>query len=55
MNTPNNKRKRNSQEKMLKNSLLPLLAWINKYKKNSDIYNEALYITKKLTSFLIGE
>ena len=43
------------KEKMLKNSLLPLLAWINNYKKNSDIYNEALYITKKLTSFLIGE
>lgn len=43
------------KEKIIKNSLLPLLAWINNYKKNSDIYDEALYITKKLTSFLIEE
>ena len=43
-------------DKNTKKTVLPLLAWINKCKKNSDIYNEALYFTKKmLHSFFTEE
>lgn len=36
------------REDIVKNSILPLQAWINNYNKNSDIYIEALSFTKKL-------
>ena len=36
------------KEDIVKNSILPLQAWINNYNKNSDIYIEALSFTKKL-------
>jgi len=43
-------------DEIIKNSLLPLLAWINKCKKNSDTIKEALFITEKmLSSFNIEE
>lgn len=44
-----------NDEKNVKKSLFPLLAWINNYKKNSDNYNEALFFTKKLLLSLLNE
>ena len=44
-----------NDEKNVKKSLFPLLAWINNYKKNSDNYNEALFFTKKLLLCLLNE
>lgn len=42
-------------EKNVKKTLFPLLAWINNYKKNSDNNNEALFFTKKLLQCLLNE
>ena len=45
-----------NDEKNAKKTLLPLLAWINNYNKNSDNYNEAICFTKKvLQSYLTEE